>query len=79
MNYLDESEIAKRSYLIWETEGRPDGKALDHWLRAKAALESEAAPGASAPPNRARAGAAPRKPRSTSGARTAKAGKAPVA
>jgi len=24
------------AYLLWEREGRPDGRALDHWLRAAA-------------------------------------------
>lgn len=27
--------IRQRAYQIWEEEGRPDGRALDHWLRAK--------------------------------------------
>jgi hypothetical protein len=39
----DENQIANRSYLIWEKEGRPDGKALDHWLRAQDELAAEAA------------------------------------
>jgi hypothetical protein len=29
-----EEAIRERAYAIWEEEGRPDGKALDHWLRA---------------------------------------------
>jgi hypothetical protein len=29
------SEIAERAYRIWEREGRPDGRDLDHWLRAE--------------------------------------------
>ncbi len=24
------------AYRIWEEEGRPDGRALDHWLKAEA-------------------------------------------
>jgi len=28
--------IRERAYAIWEQEGRPDGKDLDHWLRAEA-------------------------------------------
>ena len=35
-----DSHIATRAYHIWESEGRPDGKALDHWLRAEAATLS---------------------------------------
>ncbi|MGA7673806.1 MAG: DUF2934 domain-containing protein [Rhizomicrobium sp.] len=36
-----EEKIRVRSYLIWEREGRPEGKADEHWLRAKAELEAE--------------------------------------
>ena len=27
--------ISNRGYYIWESEGRPDGQALEHWLRAE--------------------------------------------
>ena len=30
------TEIAKRAYTLWELEGRPTGKDLEHWLRAEA-------------------------------------------
>lgn len=33
------TQIASRAYEIWEHEGRPNGKALDHWLRAEAELQ----------------------------------------
>lgn len=36
-----EDAIRLRSYLIWQREGRPQGKALEQWLRAKAELEAE--------------------------------------
>jgi hypothetical protein len=36
-----EEEIRTRSYAIWEREGRPDGKAQEHWQRANAQLELE--------------------------------------
>jgi hypothetical protein len=35
-------EIRMRSYLIWEREGRPFGRDVDHWLRAEAELMKEA-------------------------------------
>ena len=28
-------EIAARAYRIWEAEGRPEGRALAHWLEAE--------------------------------------------
>jgi hypothetical protein len=36
-----EEQIRVRSYLIWEREGCPEGKSEEHWLRAKAELETE--------------------------------------
>ena len=30
----DERDIRKRAYAIWEAEGRPLGRELEHWLRA---------------------------------------------
>jgi hypothetical protein len=35
----DEHGIRQRAHAIWIEEGRPDGKALDHWLRARWELE----------------------------------------
>jgi hypothetical protein len=36
-------EIAERAYSIWEGEGRPSGRDLDHWLRAEAEVQAERA------------------------------------
>ena len=33
-------EIAACAQRIYETEGRPQGKALEHWLRAEAQLSA---------------------------------------
>ena len=30
-----EPEIAVAAYYIWEKEGHPHGRELDHWLRAE--------------------------------------------
>ncbi|MFZ3034325.1 MAG: DUF2934 domain-containing protein [Parvibaculum sp.] len=46
---VSESEIRKRSYHIWEREGRPDGRHLDHWLMAQAELDAEGKAQARAP------------------------------
>ena len=27
--------IARRAYDIWENEGRPEGRSVDHWLAAE--------------------------------------------
>jgi hypothetical protein len=35
-----EAEIARRAYALWEEEGRPDGRDLDHWWRAAAEIGS---------------------------------------
>ncbi|WP_250501307.1 DUF2934 domain-containing protein [Caballeronia sp. GAWG1-5s-s] len=31
---LDEA-VRERAYLLWETDGRPDGRAEEHWQRAR--------------------------------------------
>jgi hypothetical protein len=43
MARADEDDHATReaAYFLWESEGRPQGKALDHWLRAEPAGEEE--------------------------------------
>jgi hypothetical protein len=35
-----EQAIRERAYAIWEEEGRPDGRDLDHWRRAEQELSS---------------------------------------
>ena len=30
------TEIAKRAYVLWELEGQPTGRDVEHWLRAEA-------------------------------------------
>ena len=45
-----ESEIRERSYQIWQNEGRPEGRAWDHWLRAEAELREKEAPEGSPQP-----------------------------
>jgi hypothetical protein len=48
-------EIARRAYAIWEIEGRPTGRELDHWLRAESEVQAqEAAPVQKTPPARAK-------------------------
>ena len=38
MTAAQHGEIAKRAYSLWEIEGRPSGRELDHWLRAEAEM-----------------------------------------
>lgn len=33
-------EIARRAYAIWEGQGRPAGKAKEHWLQAEMQLKA---------------------------------------
>jgi Protein of unknown function (DUF2934) len=35
--------IRQRSYQLWEQEGRPEGRHLDHWLQAEQELAELAA------------------------------------
>jgi hypothetical protein len=44
-SYLDEeAEIAALAYRFYEEEGRPEGRASDHWLRAERELREQAPP-----------------------------------
>ena len=36
---IDERRIRERAHEIWVEEGKPEGRALHHWLRAKWELE----------------------------------------
>jgi len=36
-----DEQIRDRAYLMWEREGKQDGKSEEYWLRAKAELEIE--------------------------------------
>lgn len=38
---IPEETVRLRSYQIWEREGRPNGRALEHWLVARMELEAE--------------------------------------
>ena len=39
-----EHRVRLRAYEIWEAEGRPEGKAVDHWLRARWELKEAPEP-----------------------------------
>lgn len=31
-----EAMIRERAYQLWEADGRPEGRAVEHWVRAEA-------------------------------------------
>ena len=37
---LSEADIAMRAYHLWEINGRPNGRALEHWLEAETQLRN---------------------------------------
>ncbi len=37
--------IRRRAYEIWQAEGQPEGRALEHWCRAEAEQPPPAAAG----------------------------------
>jgi hypothetical protein len=43
-----ENQIRHRAYAIWEAEGRPHGRALEHWLAAEAKFQPPVLPRARA-------------------------------
>jgi hypothetical protein len=36
----EEHAVRERAYFLWESEGRPESRALDHWQRASAEMRS---------------------------------------
>jgi hypothetical protein len=40
---LSEAEIARVAYEIWEEEGRPEGRDLEHWMLARKRLLAQLA------------------------------------
>jgi len=38
---ISQEKIAERAHLIWEREGRPDGRDKEFWFRAEAELKNE--------------------------------------
>jgi Protein of unknown function (DUF2934) len=44
-SYVDqEAEIASLAYRFYEEEGRPEGRASDHWLRAEREIRKQDQP-----------------------------------
>jgi hypothetical protein len=37
-----DGQIRERAYHIWVDEGQPEGRELDHWLRAKSEVDGAA-------------------------------------
>ncbi|MEA2671279.1 MAG: hypothetical protein QOG45_1499 [Chloroflexota bacterium] len=43
MNTVIEDRIRNRAYELWEGEGRPEGREVDHWLQAAQEISGEVA------------------------------------
>lgn len=41
MAYWHEHKVRERAYAIWESEGCPEGREVEHWLRAEAEVAAE--------------------------------------
>ena len=63
MSIQESYNIAERAYLIWEQTGRPEGRALEHWLQAEAEMSAQPAP--AAPSSKAAAGPKPARRKKT--------------
>ena len=37
-----EDEVRERAHAIWLADGMPEGREVDHWMRARRELEREA-------------------------------------
>ena len=71
---ITQEAIQERSYSIWEREGRPHGRHLEHWAQAETELLAEGAPA----PKRARAKRAPSSMTNTKRSRAAVMAPPPV-
>lgn len=40
---IGEDDVRMRAYVTWDAEGRPEGRADEHWLRAESDLHAELA------------------------------------
>lgn len=69
MTIADEARVRERAYLIWEAEGRPDGKATEHWTRA---IKEITSPSMTTPTMKAAAKTAAPSPVKTDPPKTAK-------
>jgi hypothetical protein len=38
---LQRSEVEQLARMIWESEGRPEGRSMQHWLRAEEQLRKD--------------------------------------
>ncbi len=38
----NEEQVRERAHAIWMEEGMPEGREVDHWIRARRELEQEA-------------------------------------
>jgi hypothetical protein len=41
MSYPGSEEVRERAYRIWESEGKPHGRDLEHWLQAERELSAD--------------------------------------
>ncbi len=75
-----EAAVRKEAYLLWEKEGKPDGRETEFWMRAKVLVADKTAMDAVSKPAPKRAGkpsaaAAPKAAASKSKAAPSKAAK----
>ena len=77
---IEEHLIRERAHSIWESEGRPPGRAEAHWARASQELAKTGKRAAKSVPRKAAAAAATSAPRVKAGPTAArKPGKAATA
>jgi hypothetical protein len=44
MNSILKASVRARAYAIWEREGRPEGRAMEHWFMAEREVAGEVGP-----------------------------------
>jgi len=80
-NSSNRDQILSKAYEIWEAEGRPSGKDMEHWLQAELVLAKAKTPAKAKPRAKAKAPAkakSPSKARAKAPAKAKAKAKAPA-
>jgi hypothetical protein len=56
-----ENRVRERAYLLWESDGKPHGRDVEYWERARQLIGTEDRAGGALPPNSANMKVPPRK------------------
>ncbi|WP_158815633.1 DUF2934 domain-containing protein [Methylocapsa sp. S129] len=68
LSAVDEQKVRDRAHAIWQAEGRPEGRHLEHWRQAQSEIEREKEALNGPPASTGAAAAPPQPPKKSPGA-----------